>query len=173
MARRLIIPRFLREDELALVKAQSKRDKLPKGSSLRRKASKVVTGIHERIGDKRTDFSNQVSRQLVNRFGVIVFEDLDIQNMIKNHHMAKSISDVAWGMLVKATESKAAYAGSKVVLVDPKYNSQMCSRCGMIVKKDLSERIHRCSECGLTTDRDLNAGYKHSEIGDAISSQRR
>jgi len=47
---------------------------------------------------------------------------LNIQNMLKNHHLAKSISDVAWGMLVKATESKAAYAGSKVVLVDPKYN---------------------------------------------------
>ena len=158
-------PRFFREDELALAKAQSKRDKLPKGSSLRRKASKVVARIHERIGDKRTDFSNQVSRQLVNRFGVIVFEDLDIQNMLKNHHLAKSISDVAWGMLVKATESKAAYAGSKVVLVDPKYTSQMCSRCGMIVKKDLSERIHNCSECGLTMDRDLNAAINILRLG--------
>jgi putative transposase len=158
-------PRFFREDELALAKAQSKRDKLPKGSSLRRKASKAVARIHERIGDKRTDFSNQVSRQLVNRFGVIVFEDLDIQSMLKNHHLAKSISDVAWGMLVKATESKAAYAGSKVVLVDPKYTSQMCSRCGMIVKKDLSERIHNCSECGLTMDRDLNAAINILRLG--------
>ena len=158
-------PRFFREDELALAKAQSKRDKLPEGSSLRRKASKVVTRIHERIGNKRTDFSNQVSRQLVNRFGVIVFEDLDIQNMLKNHHLAKSISDVAWGNLVKATESKAEYAGSKVVLVDPKYTSQMCSRCGMIVKKDLSERIHSCSECGLTMDRDLNAAINILRLG--------
>ncbi len=158
-------PRFFREDELALAKAQSKRDKLPKGSSLRRKASKAVARIHERIGDKRADFSNQVSRQLVNRFGVIVFEDLDIQSMLKNHHLAKSISNVAWGMLVKVTESKAAYAGSKVVLVDPKYTSQMCSRCGMIVKKDLSERIHNCSECGLTMDRDLNAAINILRLG--------
>jgi putative transposase len=125
----------------------------------------VITRIHERIGDKRTDFSNQVSRQLVNRFGVIVFEDLDIQSMLKNHHLAKSISDVAWGMLVKVTESKAAYAGSKVILVDPKYTSQMCSRCGMIVKKDLSERIHNCSECGLTMDRDLNAAINILRLG--------
>jgi putative transposase len=125
----------------------------------------VLAGIHERIGDKRTDFSNQVSRQLVNRFGVIVFEYLDIQNMLKNHHLAKSISDVAWGMLVKATESKAAYSGSKVVLVDPKYTSQMSSWCGMIVKKDLSERIHNCSECGLTMDRDLNAAINILRLG--------
>ena len=85
--------------------------------------------------------------------------------MLKNHHLAKFISDVAWGMLVKATESKAAYAGSKVVLVDPKYTSQMCSRCGMIVKKDLSERIHNCSECGLTMDRDLNAAINILRLG--------
>ena len=85
--------------------------------------------------------------------------------MLKNHRLAKSISDVAWGMLVRSTESKAAYAGSKVVLVDPKYTSQMCSRCGMIVKKDLSERIHSCSECGLTMDRDLNAAINILRLG--------
>jgi putative transposase len=63
-------------------------------------------------------------------------------------------------MLVKAAESKAAYAGSKVVLVDPKRTFQMCSRCGLIIKKDLSKRIHSCSECGLSMDRDLNAAIK-------------
>jgi putative transposase len=68
-------------------------------------------------------------------------------------------------MLVKATESKAAYAGSKVVLVDPMYTSQMCSRCGMIVKKDLAERVHSCSECGLTMDRDLNAAINILRLG--------
>ncbi len=158
-------PRFFRKEEKALAKAQRKRDKLPKGSSLRRKASKVVTRIHERITNRRTDFSNQISRQLVNRFGVIVFEDLDIMNMLKNHHLAKSISDVAWNMLVKSTESKAAYAGSKVVLVDPKYTSQICSRCGLIVEKDLSERVHSCSECGLSMDRDLNAAINILRLG--------
>jgi putative transposase len=93
------------------------------------------------------------------------FEDLDIQNLLKNHHLGKSISDVAWGMLVKATESKAENAGSKVVLVDPKYTSQMYSRCGIIVKKDLSERIHGCSECGLTIDRDINAAINILRLG--------
>ena len=158
-------PRFFKKDERALAKAQSKRDKLPKGSSIRRKASKVVTRIHERIANKRIDFANQVGHKLVDRFGVIVFEDLDINNMLKNHHLAKSISDVAWGMLVKSTESKAAYAGSKVVLVDPKHTSQICSRCGLIVKKDLSERVHNCPKCGLSMDRDLNAAINILRLG--------
>jgi putative transposase len=85
--------------------------------------------------------------------------------MLKNRCLAKSISDLAWGMLVKATESKAAYAGSKVVLVDPRQTSQMCSRCGLIVKKDLSERVHCCSECGLSMDRDLNAAINILRLG--------
>jgi len=129
------------------------------------KALKVVERIHERIANRRNDFAEQVSHQLVNRFGVIVFEDLDIRNMRKNHCLAKSISDVAWNMLMKSTENKAAYAGSKVVLVDPRQTSQMCSRCGMIVKKDLSERVHNCPECGLSMDRDLNAAINILRLG--------
>ncbi|MHB8119892.1 MAG: RNA-guided endonuclease InsQ/TnpB family protein [Methanothrix sp.] len=162
---KIVNPRFFRDEEKELARVQRKLSNAPIGTHERWSAQKTVERVHERIANKRNDFANQVSRRLVNRFGVIVFEDLDIQNMLKNHHLAKSISDVAWGMLVKATESKAAYAGSKVVLVDPKYTSQMCSRCGMIVKKELSERIHNCSECGLTMDRDLNAAINILRLG--------
>jgi putative transposase len=158
-------PRFFRDEEKELARVQRKLSKAPKGTSERKYALKIVERVHERIGNKRTDFANQISRKLVDRFGVIVFEDLYIKNMLKNHNLAKSISDVAWGTLVKATESKAAYAGSKVVLVDPKYTSQMCSRCGLIVKKDLSERVHSCSECGLSMDRDLNAAINILRLG--------
>lgn len=158
-------PRFFRSDEHVLAKAQRKLSKQPKGSFARHKAIKVVEHIHEHISNRRTDFANQISRQLVNRFGVVVFEDLNIKNMLQNHNLAKSISDVAWGMLVKSTENKAAYAGSKVVLVDPKYTSQMCSRCGSIVKKDLSERVHNCPNCGLSLDRDLNAAINILRLG--------
>ena len=126
-------PRFFREEEKELARVQRKLSKTPKGTPERKKALKVVELVHERIADRRNDFANKVSRQLVDRYGVIIFEDLDIKNMLKNHSLAKSISDVAWNMLVKATESKAAYAGSKVVLVDPRQTSQMCSRCGLIV----------------------------------------
>ena len=139
--------------------------KAPKGTPERKKALKVVELVHERIADRRADFANKVSRQLVDRYGVIVFEDLNIKGMMENHNLAKSIGDVAWNMLVKATENKAAYAGSKVVLVDPRQTSQMCSRCGLIVKKDLSERVHSCPECGLSMDRDLNAAINILRLG--------
>jgi putative transposase len=158
-------PRFFREEERELSRVQRKLSKAPKGTPERKKALKVVERVHERIANRRNDFANQVSRQLVDRFGVIVFEDLDIKNMLKNHCLAKSISDAAWNILVKTTESKAAYAGSKVVLVDPRQTSQMCSRCGLIVKKDLSERIHSCPECGLSMDRDLNAAINILRLG--------
>jgi len=158
-------PRFFREEEHELARAQRKLSKAPKGTPERKKALKVVQRVHERISNRRTDFAHQISHRLVDQFGFIAFEDLNILNMLKNHCLAKSISDVAWGMLVKATESKAAYAGSKVVLVDPRQTSQMCSRCGLIVKKDLSERIHRCPECGLSMDRDLNAAINILRLG--------
>ncbi len=157
-------PRFFRVEEKALAKAQRKLSKAPKGSSERKKAKWVVERVHERIANRQTDFANQVSRVLVDRFGIVVFEDLDIRNMLRNHRLAKYISDVAWNMLVKATESKAAYAGSKVVLVDPRNASQMCSRC-LIVEKDLSERVHSCSEYGLSMDRDLNAAINILRLG--------
>ena len=158
-------PRFFREEEKELARVQRKHSKAPKGTPERKKALKVVERVHERISNRRTDFAHQISHRLVDQFGFIAFEDLNIQNMLKNHCLAKSISDVAWGMLVKATESKAAYAGSKVVLVDPRNTSQMCSRCGLIVKKDLSERVHRCHECGLSMDRDLNAAINILRLG--------
>ncbi len=72
--------------------------------------------------------NHQVSRDLVNRFGLIAFEDLNIKNMLQNHCLAKSISDVAWNMLVTVTSYKAESAGSIVVLVDPRNTSKMCSR---------------------------------------------
>ncbi len=162
---RIANPRFFREEEKELARVQRKLSKAPKGTPERKKALKVVELVHERIADRRNDFANKVSRQLVDRFGVVIFEDLDIKNMLQNHKLAKSISDVAWSMLVKSTESKAAYAGSKVVLVDPRQTSQMCSRCGLIVKKDLSERIHSCSECGLSMDRDHNAAINILRLG--------
>ena len=77
---------------------------------------------------------------------------------------SKSIGDVGWSMFVNATRCKAEEAGSKVVLVNPKGTSQTCSRCGLTVKKGLSERMHRC-ECGLVVDRDLNASINILRLG--------
>jgi len=158
-------PRFFRTDEKALAKAQRRLSKAEKGSPERKKARKIVARIHERIANRRLNFAHQVSRQLVNRFGTIAFEDLNITTMQKNHHLAKSIADVAWNLFITITESKAEDAGSRVILVNPRNTSQMCSRCGMIVAKTLSDRIHSCPHCGLVMDRDQNAAINIMRLG--------
>jgi putative transposase len=158
-------PRFLLADEERLKKAQSKRDKLPKGSPRRRKASKAVSHLYERVSNRREDFAQQLSRQWINQYGVIVFEDLNIANMVHNHNLAKSILDASWNKLIQYTSYKAEDAGRKVVLVNPANTSQMCSSCGQIVKKNLSIRVHDCPYCGLSIDRDLNAALNIARLG--------
>jgi putative transposase len=158
-------PRFFRTDEKALAKAQRKLSKAEKGTPERKKARKIVAHVHERIANRRLNFAHQTSRKVVDRFGTIVFEDLNITNMQKNHHLAKSIADVAWNMFITITESKAEDAGSRVILVNPRNTSQICSRCGMIVAKTLSDRVHSCSHCGLVMDRDQNAAINIMRLG--------
>jgi putative transposase len=158
-------PRFFRTDEKALAKAQRKLLKAEKGTPKRKKARKIVAHIYERIATRRLNFAHQTSRKLVDRFGTIVFEDLNVKNMQKNHHLAKSIADVAWTMFISITESKAEEAGSRVVLVNPRNTSQQCSRCGMIAAKTLSDRVHSCPHCGLVMDRDQNAAINIMRLG--------
>lgn len=158
-------PRFFRTDEKALAKAQRRLSKAEKGTPERKKARKIVARIHERIANRRLNFAHQVSRLLVNRFGTIAFEDLNITTMQKNHHLAKSIADVAWNLFITITESKAEDAGSRVILVNPRNTSQMCSRCGMTVTKTLSDRVHSCPYCGLLMDRDQNAAINILRLG--------
>ncbi|MFY9546247.1 MAG: transposase, partial [Candidatus Methanoculleus thermohydrogenotrophicum] len=86
-------------------------------------------------------------------------------NMQKNHCLAKSIADVAWNQFITITENKAEEAGSRVILVNPRNTSQRCSRCGMIVKKTLSDRVHTCPHCGLMMDRDQNAAINSMRLG--------
>lgn len=158
-------PRFFRSEETELCRVQRKLSNAPKGSLERKKALKVVERVHERIANKRYEFAHQVSHSLVNRFGLIAFEDLNIKGMVHNHNLSKSISDVAWNILVTITLYKAASAGSIVVLVDPRNTSKMCSRCGILVEKSLSDRVHNCPQCGLSMDRDWNAAINILRLG--------
>ncbi len=158
-------PRFFRLEEKELAKAQRKMDAAKKGSPERKKRRKVVARIHERIANKRRDFAHKESRKLVNRFGIIIFEALNISGMLKNHCLAKSIADAAWSQLVNYTRYKAEDAGRKCIQVNPQGTSQMCSGCGEIVEKSLSVRIHSCSGCGLVLDRDHNAAINILTLG--------
>jgi putative transposase len=158
-------PKFFRGEEKRLAKASRKLSAAKKGSLERAKRRKAVAHVHERIANQRRNFAHQESRKLVNRFSIIVFENLNIRGMLKNHCLAKSISDVAWNQLVQFTTYKAESAGRRVVQVNPRNTSKACSGCGELIEKDLSVRIHHCSSCGLTLDRDHNAAINILALG--------
>lgn len=158
-------PRFFRTEEKRLAKAQRKLSAAAKGSPERKKRRKVVARVHERIANKRRNFTHQESRKLVNRFAIIVFENLNIRGMLKNHCLAKSVADAAWSQLVGFASYKAANAGRRCIQVNPRNTSKMCSGCGELVEKDLSVRVHRCSSCGLTLNRDHNAAINILALG--------
>ncbi|RJQ32804.1 MAG: transposase [Peptococcaceae bacterium] len=151
--------RWLKRDEQDLKRIQRKVSKLAKGSPERKKAIKALNHVHTRIKNCRDNFAHQESRKLVNRYGLIVFEKLDIDGMQTkgNRTINKGIADVAWSQFVSKTHAKAEEAGRGFILVDPKNTTQQCSGCGLIVPKDLSVRIHHCPDCGLKIGRDLNA----------------
>ena len=114
-------------DEKFLAKAQRKLSKADKATPEQKKARKIVARIHELIANRQLNFAHQTSHQLVDWFGTIVFEDLNISNMQKNHYLAKSIADVTWNMFISITRNKAEEAGSCVILVNPRNTSQ-CDR---------------------------------------------
>ncbi|MFA5599315.1 MAG: RNA-guided endonuclease TnpB family protein [Phenylobacterium sp.] len=150
-------PRHTKKSEQKLTKEQRRLSKKKKSSNNRAKQRVIVAKTHRRIRNQRNDFLHKTSTNLVKDYGKIVFEDLNIKGMVKNHKLAKHISDCSWNKLIQLTQYKAEEAGVDVVLVNPKNTTQKCSGCGEIVKKDLSVRTHVCTHCGLIMDRDLNA----------------
>ena len=146
----------------SLQKAVSRKKK---GSKNRRKAIKKLAKEHRRIQRKRNDYLHKCSRKLVDMYDYIVFENLTINNMTKNHHLARSIMDSAWGQLLRFTTYKAEEAGKLVETVDPKYTTSTCSVCGNRVKISLSVRSLVCPGCKNFIDRDLNASVNILERG--------
>lgn len=158
-------PRFFRKEEKTLAKAQRKLSKLEKGTVERKKAKKVVSRIHERIANKRSDFAHQESRKTVNEYGIIAIEDLSVNQMVHNRCLSKSIYDAAWSQFAQYLSYKAESADRTLVKVNPAYTSQTCSRCGHREVKKLSDRVHRCSYCGFVCDRDHNASLNILTLG--------
>lgn len=150
-------PEFLRASEDKLIQEQKRLSRKKKRSHNRNKQRIILSKVHRKIRNQRKDFAHKKSRQLIDTYDHIVFEDLQIQNMVQNHRLAKSISDAGWSQLISFTKSKAEYAGKVVELVNPRKTSQNCSGCGNTVPKYLSVKIHNCPFCGLKLDRDHNA----------------
>ena len=158
-------PRYLRGAEAILRVSQRSVSRKKKGGSNRRKAVKLLAKNHLKVKRQRADFAHKVADNLVKNYGRIAVEDLRIKNMVRNHHLARSISDAGWGQFVNILSYKAEYAGREFIQVNPNGTSQICSGCGVTVKKSLSTRVHNCPACGLSLDRDFNAALNIKRLG--------
>ena len=152
-------PKHLRKSERRLTIRQRRLSRAKKGSNGRAKQRQRVAKIHEKVASQRKDFHHQLSRSLVDNFGSIGLETLAIKNMVKNHKLAKSISDVGWAQFVQFVTYKADWAGCEIVRHDRWFaSSKTCSDCGAINQSlVLSDRMWVCAACGTVHDRDTNA----------------
>lgn len=149
-------PKFLRKAESGIKHSQRSIYKKVKGSSGRRKARAKYSRKHLRVSRQRTEHAKRLARHVCKSNDLVAYEDLRVANMLKNHCLAKSISDASWHQFRKWIEHFAAKFGRLAVAVSPQYTSQECSQCSCVVKKSLSTRTHVCS-CGLILQRDWNA----------------
>ncbi len=150
-------PRFYRTSQRTLRRKQRMIARRKKGSHRRRKAARSTAQTHLKIARQRRDFHYKVAKQYSGHYHHMVVEQLHIDNMVKNHHLAKSIMDASWGAFLDILSEKAARAGHCVIRVNPRFTSQKCFKCGEIVQKSLSVRTHICPFCGYIADRDVNA----------------
>jgi len=149
-------PRHLRKSEKALSRAQRRVSRKKKGSNNRKKAINRLGRKHLKVSRQRKDFARKQALCAVKSSDFIAYEELQVRNMVKNHKLAKSISDAAWSQFAQWLQYLGKVYGKTVVAVAPQYTSQDCSTCGNTVKKSLSVRTHIC-ECGTVLDRDHNA----------------
>jgi putative transposase len=165
---------WYRKAERGLEAAQRRVSRRKRGSNRGRKAVILLANAHQTVRRQRADFHHETALALLRANDTIYHEDLQTANMVRNHHLAKSISDAGWSAFLTILSFKAACAGRSVVAVPPAYTSQRCSGCGVLVTKGLSVRWHERPECGTSLHRDHNAaqnilalGKKRSEVGQA------
>lgn len=158
-------PRYLIKSEkrLKLLSRQLSRKK--KGSKNRKKARHLFAKQHLKVSNQRLDFLHKLSHDLTKNNKTIVVEDLNINGMIHNHHLAKHISDASWNSFVKMLEYKVVKNGSTLTKVNPRNTSKICSNCGAIADMPLNKRVYRCDKCGFVCHRDINAAINILKIG--------
>jgi putative transposase len=166
----VIYPQFLRKSEKRLKRAQRRlskkfvKDAKPQSKNYH-KARKRLGKVHLKVQRQRKDWAIKQARDVVTSNDVVVYEDLKIANMVKNHHLAKSISDAGWYQYTQWLDYYGKILDKAVVVVSPNYTSQDCSSCGQRVKKSLSTRTHSCPNCKIEICRDTNAALNILQKG--------
>ena len=162
-------PRCLAASERRLKQAQKALSRKTMGSNRRAKARAKVARIHARVANCRSDAMHKATTWLAGTYSEICIEDLNVVGMVKNHHLAKAVSDASFGEFRRQLEYKTARTGARLHVVDRWYpSSKTCSKCGAVkAKLSLSERVFHCDGCGLVIDRDLNAAVNILVAGSA------
>jgi len=166
--------RHYRKAENRLARAQRRVSRRKQGSHRRRKAIALSKRKHQQVQRQRRDFHHKTALMLLRHYDTIYLEDVQVANMVRNPHLAKSISDAVWAAFRTILDAKAVCAGRQVIAVPTQYTSQDCSgmlpdgsRCTQRVAKSLSARTHVCPCCGLVLDRDENAAFNILRSGQA------
>jgi putative transposase len=160
-------PRHIKKHERKIALLGRRLSKKKKGSCNRYNAKVKLTRAYEKLANSRLDFLHKTSSSLVRKYSIISLENLDIKSMVQEK-FGKQINDAGWGMLASMLCYKAESAGCRIIFVNPEGTTQQCSRCGIVVRKTLGDRVHNCPSCGLVLDRDLNAAHnilRRSTVG--------
>ncbi|WP_329240891.1 transposase [Streptomyces sp. NBC_01478] len=164
-------PKHERRDRARLARAQRELSRKAKGSVNREKACRRVARVHARIADRRRDFLHKLSTRLVRENQTVVIEDLTVRNLLKNHTLARTVSDASWTELRSMLEYKCAWYGRELVVIDRWFpSSKLCGACGTVAAKmPLNVRAWTC-DCGAVHDRDINAACNIKAAGLAVSA---
>ncbi len=163
-------PRHYRKAEKKLKRLHRAVSRKQKKSSNRKKARKHLARAYLKVQRQREDFARKTASTLISSHDLIAYEHLQIRNMVRNHHLAKSIHDAGWGTFLRWVRHYGLLHDIPVIAVPPQFTSQKCSACGAMVKKSLSVRTHICLGCGVVLDRDHNAAK--NILQEALSSIR-
>jgi putative transposase len=150
-------PKFFQKDERKIKRLQRRLSETQKGSKNRSKARNKLGRAHLKVSRRRNDWVCKLAQHVIGSNDLVAIENLKVRNMVKNHTLAKSISDAAWYRFREWLEYFGVVYGVPVIAVNPSYTSQDCSNCGSTVVKTLSTRTHKCPHCGYVADRDENA----------------
>ena len=150
-------PRWLQENLAQLRILNRKAARQLQGSNRQKQTYREIAKLHHRIACRRKDFWHKITRHIVTTYDTIAIENLRQAFMHQNKYMARSAHDAALGMFKPLLTYKAKETGARLIAVNPRNTSQLCSNCGTFVKKGLDVRVHKCPNCGIELDRDINA----------------